>query len=110
MFQGGPLRDSSPRVELRRSPRSGVRIPIALRHEGERFKGTTFVVNAHGALVGAHRNIPLGDRFEVPDGMMLIGWFVAGAAYYQMLRNPKVIVALLDGLRAAVNRVKSGAV
>jgi len=52
----------------------------------------------------------LGDRFEVPDGMMLIGWFVAGAAYYQMLRNPKVIVALLDGLRAAVNRVKSGAV
>jgi hypothetical protein len=44
-----------------------VRIPIALRHEGERFKGTTFVVNAHGALVGAHRNIPLGDRFEVEN-------------------------------------------
>jgi len=52
----------------------------------------------------------LGDRFDVPDGVMLIGWFVAGTAYYQMLRNPKVIVALIGALRSAVNRVKPGAV
>ena len=57
----------APQVELRRSPRSSVRIPIALRHEGERFRGTTFVVSAHGALVGAHRNIPMGDIFELEN-------------------------------------------
>ena len=44
-----------------------MRIPVALRHEGERFKGTTFVVNAHGGLVGAHRNIPMGDIFELEN-------------------------------------------
>jgi hypothetical protein len=58
---------AAPKVEQRRSPRSDARIPVALRHEGERFKGTTFVVNAHGALVGAHRNVPLGDIFELEN-------------------------------------------
>ena len=52
----------------------------------------------------------LGDRFDVPDGVMLIGWFVAGTVYYQMLRNPKVIVALIEGVRSAVNRIKPGTV
>jgi UDP-GlcNAc:undecaprenyl-phosphate GlcNAc-1-phosphate transferase len=52
----------------------------------------------------------LGDRFDVPDGVMLIGWFAAGTAYYQMLRNPKVIVALIEGLRVAVDRIRPGAV
>ena len=56
-----------PKAELRRSPRSSVRIPVALRHEGERFKGTTLVVNSHGALLGALRNIPLGDIFELEN-------------------------------------------
>jgi hypothetical protein len=64
MSSGG---QAAPRSDLRRSPRSSVRIPIALRHEGERFKGTTFVVNAHGGLVGAHRNIPMGDIFELEN-------------------------------------------
>jgi hypothetical protein len=59
--------EPAPRTESRRSPRSSVRIPIGLRHEGERFKGTTFVVNKHGALVGAHRNIPKGDIFELEN-------------------------------------------
>ena len=62
-----PVPDPVVRTEMRRSPRSSVRIPVALRHEGERFKGTTFVVNAHGALVGAHRNIPMGDIFELEN-------------------------------------------
>ena len=56
-----------PKPELRRSPRSSVRIPIALRHEGERFKVTTLVVNKHGALVGAMRNVPMGDIFELEN-------------------------------------------
>src|SRR3974377_758703 len=56
-----------PKTEQRRSPRSSVRIPVALRHEGERFKGTTLVVNRHGALLGALRNIPLGDIFELEN-------------------------------------------
>jgi len=55
------------RAELRRSQRVAVRIPVALRHEGERSRGTTLVVNGHGALVGAHRNVPLGDRFELEN-------------------------------------------
>lgn len=55
------------RTEQRRSPRSNVRIPVALRHEGERFKGTTLVVNTHGALVAAHRNVPMGDFFELEN-------------------------------------------
>lgn len=61
------MADAVPRADLRRSPRSSVRIPVALRHEGERFKGSTFIVNAHGGLVGAHRNIPLGDLFELEN-------------------------------------------
>lgn len=61
------MAEPSPRTEQRRSPRSDVRIPVALRHEGERFKGTTLVVNTHGALVGAHRNIPMGDMFELEN-------------------------------------------
>lgn len=40
---------------------------MALRHEGERFKGSTLVVNAHGGLVGAPRNVPLGDLFELEN-------------------------------------------
>ena len=52
----------------------------------------------------------LGDRFDVPDGVMLIGWFVAGTVYYQMLRNPKVVVALIGGVRSALNRIRPGAV
>jgi hypothetical protein len=59
--------DAASRTEMRRSQRSSVRIPIALRHEGERFKGTTLVVNREGALVGAHRNIPMGDFFELEN-------------------------------------------
>ena len=52
----------------------------------------------------------LGDRFDVPDGVMLIGWFVAGTVYYQMLRNPKVVVALIGGVRSVLNGIKPGAV
>ena len=61
------MADSAPRTEQRRSPRSNTRIPVALRHEGERFKGTTLVVNRHGALVGALRNVPVGDIFELEN-------------------------------------------
>lgn len=61
------MAETAPKTELRRSPRCSVRIPVALRHEGERSKGTTLVVNAHGALVGSHRNIPLGDVFELEN-------------------------------------------
>lgn len=61
------MAEPNPRTEQRRSPRSSARIPVALRHEGERFKGTTLVVNSHGALVGAHRNIPMGDIFELEN-------------------------------------------
>jgi UDP-GlcNAc:undecaprenyl-phosphate GlcNAc-1-phosphate transferase len=50
----------------------------------------------------------VGDRLDVPDGVMLIGWFSVGAAYYQMLRHPKTVVALHDGLRAVVNRWRPG--
>ena len=61
------MSEIAPKVELRRSPRSSVRIPVALRHEGERFKGTTLVVNKHGALIGSMRNVPLGDIFELEN-------------------------------------------
>jgi hypothetical protein len=67
MSEGDPVSEPAPRTELRRSRRSSVRIPIALRHEGERFKGTTIVVNTHGALLGAHRNVPMGDLFELEN-------------------------------------------
>ena len=51
--------------ELRRSPRVALTIPIALRWEGERYRGSTFVVNNHGALAYAARNITVGDIFEL---------------------------------------------
>jgi hypothetical protein len=53
--------------ELRRSPRVALSIPIALRWEGQRFSGSTLVVNNHGALVYAARNITLGDIFELEN-------------------------------------------
>jgi hypothetical protein len=53
--------------ELRRSPRVALAIPIALRWEGQRFSGSTLVVNSHGALVHAARNITVGDIFELEN-------------------------------------------
>ncbi|HTS01244.1 MAG TPA: PilZ domain-containing protein [Thermoanaerobaculia bacterium] len=67
MAEGEFVAEPVLREEQRRSPRSSVRIPVALRHEGERFKGTTLVVNRHGALVGAQRNVPMGDIFELEN-------------------------------------------
>ena len=42
-----------------------LRIPIGLRWEGERFIGSTLIVNSHGALVYAQRNVTVGDLFEL---------------------------------------------
>ena len=53
--------------ELRRSPRAQVRIPIGLRWEGQRFSGSTLIVNSHGALLYAHRNVTVGDIFELEN-------------------------------------------
>jgi UDP-GlcNAc:undecaprenyl-phosphate GlcNAc-1-phosphate transferase len=49
----------------------------------------------------------LGDLFAIPDGVMLIGWFVAGIGYYQMLRRPRVVVDLVGTLRSLVGRSKT---
>jgi hypothetical protein len=51
--------------ELRRSPRVALRIPLGLRWEGQRFTGSTLIVNSHGALVYAQRNVTMGDMFEL---------------------------------------------
>jgi hypothetical protein len=53
--------------ELRRSPRVALAIPIALRWEGQRFSGSTLLVNSHGALVYAARNVSVGDIFELEN-------------------------------------------
>jgi len=53
--------------ELRRSPRVALRIPIGLRWEGERFTGSTLIVNSHGALLYAQRNVMVGDMFELEN-------------------------------------------
>jgi UDP-GlcNAc:undecaprenyl-phosphate GlcNAc-1-phosphate transferase len=34
----------------------------------------------------------VGDALEIPDGIMMVGWFSAGAFYYQMMRYPKIVV------------------
>ena len=53
--------------ELRQSPRVALRIPISMRWEGQRFNGSTLIVNSHGALVYAQRNIAVGDIFELEN-------------------------------------------
>ena len=53
--------------DLRRSPRVLLRIPIALRWQGERFTGSTLIVNSHGALLYSQRNIAGGDIFELEN-------------------------------------------
>ena len=53
--------------ELRRSPRVALRIPIGLRWEGQRFIGSTLIVNSHGALLYAQRNITVEDIFELEN-------------------------------------------
>lgn len=47
----------------------------------------------------------MGDLFAVPDGVLLIGWFVAGSLYYQMLRKPRVVVRIVDHAWTAVKRL-----
>ncbi len=53
--------------ELRRSPRVALRIPIGLRWEGQRFTGSTLIVNNHGALLYAQRNVTVGDICELEN-------------------------------------------
>ncbi len=53
--------------ELRRSPRVALRIPISMRWDGQRFNGSTLIVNSHGALVYAQRNVAVGDIFELEN-------------------------------------------
>jgi UDP-GlcNAc:undecaprenyl-phosphate GlcNAc-1-phosphate transferase len=38
----------------------------------------------------------LGDILLVPDGVMLLGWFAAGALYYAMLLRPKYVVRFVE--------------
>lgn len=51
----------------RRSPRVALSMPIALRWEGERFGGSTLIVNTHGARVYAQRNVAVGEIFELEN-------------------------------------------
>jgi UDP-GlcNAc:undecaprenyl-phosphate GlcNAc-1-phosphate transferase len=37
----------------------------------------------------------VADMVSAPDSAMLILWFMGGALYYQMMRRPKVVVALV---------------
>lgn len=53
--------------ELRQSPRVALRIPLGLRWEGQRFIGSTLIVNSHGALLYAQRNVTVGDIFELEN-------------------------------------------
>jgi hypothetical protein len=53
--------------EQRRSPRVSLRVPLGLRWEGERFVGSTLIVNGHGALLFAQRNVTVGDIFELEN-------------------------------------------
>lgn len=53
--------------ELRRSPRVALRIPIGMRWEGQRFVGSTLIVNSYGALLYAQRNVTVGDIFELEN-------------------------------------------
>ena len=38
-----------------------------MRWEGQRFSGSTLIVNSHGALVYAQRNVAAGDIFELEN-------------------------------------------
>lgn len=53
--------------ELRQSLRVALRIPISMRWEGQRFNGSTLIVNSYGALVYARRNVAVGDIFELEN-------------------------------------------
>jgi UDP-GlcNAc:undecaprenyl-phosphate GlcNAc-1-phosphate transferase len=44
----------------------------------------------------------LGDYFVAPDGPMLLLWFAAGTLYYQMMRRPAFVIALMTGIRGAI--------
>jgi UDP-GlcNAc:undecaprenyl-phosphate GlcNAc-1-phosphate transferase len=48
----------------------------------------------------------IGDMLAVPDGVLLLAWFMGGALYYQMLRKPRLVVGLVEGVRGG-GRAKS---
>jgi UDP-GlcNAc:undecaprenyl-phosphate GlcNAc-1-phosphate transferase len=47
-----------------------------------------------------------GSMLRLPDGVMLMAWFAAGAAYYRLLRRPAVLLDAWLTLRAASTRSK----
>lgn len=49
----------------------------------------------------------LSDLFEAPDGVMLVAWLVAGTIYYQMMRQPRTVVALMTTIRGAIVAARS---
>jgi UDP-GlcNAc:undecaprenyl-phosphate GlcNAc-1-phosphate transferase len=42
----------------------------------------------------------LGDMLALPDGLMLLLWVTGGTLYYQMMRRPHVVVALVQAAAA----------
>lgn len=51
-----------------------------------------------------------GNALAVPDGLMVVGWFVAFAFYYQLMRRAETVVTMIGSVSAlSVDRAKSGA-
>ncbi|HEY8549727.1 MAG TPA: MraY family glycosyltransferase [Vicinamibacterales bacterium] len=48
----------------------------------------------------------LGHRMAVPDGLMVLGWFLAFAGYYQLMRRPTLVVRFVEGVTVAAARVR----
>ncbi len=70
--------------------------------------GTTLgLILSAGALLASMGIV--ADRFAIPDGVMLLGWFAAGIAYFKVTRNAKAVVRAVEAVRARFEkRTESG--
>lgn len=71
-----------------------------LTESGLSRQGTVAWIVLLGALSGLVGIV--GSALLVPDGIMLLGWFAAGLLYYQMLRQPRLVVGLIGSVKIAV--------
>jgi UDP-GlcNAc:undecaprenyl-phosphate GlcNAc-1-phosphate transferase len=44
----------------------------------------------------------VGDILAIPDGVLLLAWIAAGVVYYQLMRNPYLVVRFANGLLSPI--------
>lgn len=75
-----------------------------LMEKGLTSRATLVVMLSLAALFGLIGI--LGNMLEIPDGVMVVGWFAAFAFYYQLMRRAQAVARLVSNVNALVFQPK----